>query len=101
MVVAIVLLVVAVVIWRLQRALLPAGVSRQDQQLIAGFGDSVLGLLEKAKTPVPILVTLILWDVIRRKDSRIIRSTIQDSKQLQHDFLRIVSILKQHQHTVV
>ena len=88
----IVFFAVAAGLWALSKKLLPRKLARAERQVIHQFTDKLLRLAEVRATPFPILAFLIAKDVVRKRKSEYIESTVKDATSLASDFRAIARL---------
>lgn len=85
----IIALIVTGGLWYVSGKLLPRRLSGEERRAIAAFGSKLFGVVERGKTPYPLLIVLIGKDVLRKRESGFVRDVISDSRSLKSDFDRI------------
>lgn len=75
--------------WWLSGKVLPRHLSRDEKQHIDHFNDKLFGLVEEARTPVPILGILFAFDVMRGRGNSRIQAAVENSASLKGDFEQI------------
>ncbi len=75
--------------WWLSGRVLPRHLSKAEKQHIDEFNDKLFGLVEEARTPLPMLGVLFAFDVLRGKGSRRIKAAVENSSTLKGDFEQI------------
>lgn len=75
--------------WWLSGRMLPRHLSRDEKQHIDQFNDKLFGLVEEARTPLPILGILFGFDVVRGRGSSRITAAVEKSSSLKGDFEQI------------
>lgn len=90
--ITVLVIVVEIAAWVLSKKLLPRKLARAERQVIHQFTDKLLRLAEVRATPFPILAFLIAKDVVRKRKSEYIESTVQDATSLASDFRAIARL---------
>lgn len=90
--VTIVVLAVSLAAWWLSGRVLPRHLTRSEQKQIADFNDKLLGVLEDARTPAPLLTFMLAGDVLRGRGSQRIRDIIEQSQTLQPEFRAVADL---------
>lgn len=91
--VTVAVVVVGLLAWVASGALAPRKLGREESKAVSMFAVKVLGLLERARTPLPITIISIAKDVIRHRDARVVGEIIDSSKHLRSDFVAIQQML--------
>ncbi len=86
---SIIVVIVGAGLWFASRKLLPRRMSRQESRTIMAFGAKLFGVIERGRVPYPLLLGMVAKDVLRGKESNLVKDTIADSRSLKDDFIRI------------
>ena len=73
-------------LWFASRRLLPRRMNRHERQMVMTFGSKLFGVIERGRLPYPLLLGLVAKDVLRGRESSLVRDTISDSRSLKDDF---------------
>lgn len=87
---------VLVLLHFLARRLAPRRLTRNERRAVKGFTDKISGLIERAGTPLPLTGLMVAKDVVRGRESRLIREFIDNSSTLRQDFTALRTLFDEN-----
>ncbi len=92
MIVSTVVLGVFVLTWLAASKIAPKKLSRIESRSIAIFTDKLLGVVEQARTPLPVLALKLTIDAVLYRDIQVLQRIIEESKTLHAEYQRLRSL---------
>ncbi len=88
-------IVVFLALFFLSNKLLPRKVTNEERASLRKVADLAINLAETTRTPVPLLFMMVAKDVVRGRESSMLRGAIDDSTSLRQEFMKTKQMFSQ------
>ena len=92
--VTIVTTIVIIALWYVSGRLASKKLAQEETRAVDTFTGKMLSVVERARTPLPILLALLAKDLVLGRETNVVSQTIADSKELHSEYRKLDAIFR-------